>query len=136
MQLTREEFNRIRQLQWKLQYQGNKVYNTTVTVTDAQLFWLDFMRLVFAPKFKKQNGVATINTFDQTQPVLLTDDLQLVLPTNLETAMYFANNTTLPMKFTVNLSQRTTLVVSVILILILISLNIFYGNKYNFKNII
>lgn len=136
MRLTPEEFNRIRPVQWSLKNYGYKVFNTTINQTETKLFWLDFMRLVFAPKFKKQNGITEISIFDLTQPVLITDDLDLLLPTNLETAMYYANNTTLPMKFMVNISKTFILILSIVMIFILIALNIIYGERLNFKNII
>lgn len=136
MKLTIEEFNKIRPLQWHLKNYANKVYNTTANQTDTQLFWLDFMRLVFAPKFKSQYGITEITAFDQTQPVLLTDDLDLVLPTDIETAMYYANNKTLPCKFSINISMTLSVVIGIILIIVLVLLNVRYEHKFNFKNII
>lgn len=136
MRLTRAEFNRIRPLQWNLKQYGHKVYNTPMTQTETQLFWLDFIRLVFAPKFKRQYGITRIPTFDQTQPVLLTDDLNLVLPASLETAMYYANNPTVPMSFSINVSQLSALVVGIVLILGLLVLNVLYGNRFPTRFII
>lgn len=136
MRLTLEEFKRIRPLRWSLRSFGDKVYNTTINQTDTQLFWLDFMRLVFAPKFKKQYGVTNIASFDQTQPVLLSDDLELRLPTQLETAMYFANNDSVPMKFAFNISQMTIAIVAVLIIVLLIICNILFEKRLNSRNII
>lgn len=124
MFLTRDEFNRIRPLQWTIQNYGNTVYNTINGRTETQLFWLDFMRLVFAPKYTLQNGIITIDNFDQTQPVLLTDDLELILPNDIDLAMYYANNTTLPMKFIINIPKLIVLVMVLLTFIILIVLNV------------
>lgn len=123
MFLTRDEFERIRPLQWTLQNYGNKVYNTIGSRTETQLFWLDFMRLVFAPKYRKQYGIMTIQNFDKTQPVLLSDDLELIVPADIEMAMYYANNTTLPMNFVINTSQLVAMIVAFVAIAILIIWN-------------
>lgn len=136
MKLTLEEFNRIRPLQWHLKNYANKVYNTTINQTDTQLFWLDFMRFVFAPKFKSQYGITEITAFDQTQPVLVTDDLELVLPTDIETAMYYANNKTRPFKFSLNISKTIAMIVGILLIVVLVVLNVRFEKTFNFKNII
>ncbi|AUQ44018.1 putative Ac68-like protein [Esparto virus] len=120
MKLTLDEFNLIRPLQWTLVNYGNKVYNTTVDQIETQLFWLDFIRLIFAPKYKLQVGITSISNFDQTQPVLLTDDLELFLPTQLETAMYFANNQkSPPMRYALNINQLIILIIGIILMIIL-----------------
>lgn len=136
MKLTIEEFNRIRPLQWHLKNYANRTYNTIVSQTETQLFWLDFMRLIFAPKFKNQYGITEISSFDQTQAVLLTDDLNLVLPVDIETAMYFANNKTLPFNFSLKISKTVVMIVGILLICILIVLNVRYEKKFNFRNII
>lgn len=136
MKLTNEEFKRIRQLQWGLNEIGGKMYNTPSDSSQTQLFWLDFMKLVFAPKFKKQFGITHIDHFDVTQPVLMEDNLNLKLPTQLETAMYYANNTTLPMKFSIGISQTITFIVALVVLVALIVLNYMYDDKVRFKNII
>lgn len=136
MQLTLEEFNRIRPLQWRLRVYAGKAYNTPVDETQTQLFWLDFIRLVFAPKFKQQNGITKILQFDQTQPVLMTDDLNLILPTQMETAMYFANNKTLPMKFSIPVNQIVILVVAVTIIITTVVCNVLFANQLQWKLVI
>lgn len=136
MRLTLDEFKKIRKLQWNLRSFGNKTYNTTINQTETQLFWLDFMRNVFAPKFKKQFGLTYISDFDQTQPVLLTDDLELKLPTQLETAMYFANNVTPPVTFAFNISQSIVTGLAIVTLIIILILHVLYSKKINFKRII
>lgn len=121
MFLTREEFERIRPLQWSLKNYGNKVYHTIIGRSEVQLFWLDFMRLIFAPKYRNQYGVLNIEHFDQTQPVLLSDDLELILPNDIDLAMYYANNTTLPMHFSVHMPQMVVFIMSLILFVVLIA---------------
>lgn len=127
MFLTRNEFDRIRPLQWSLKNYGNEIYHTILDKTEIQLFWLDFMRLIFAPKYKNQNGVVNIENFDLTQPVLMSDEMELILPTDVNMAMYYANNTTLPMNFSINISQLTVMIASLVLFAILISLYFIYS---------
>lgn len=124
MFLTREEFNRIRPLQWSIRNYGEKIYNTIVGRSETQLFWLDFMRLIFAPKYQKQNGIMTIDNFDQTQPVLISDNLELILPNDIDLAIYYADNTTLPMKFIVNLPQLLIIALAILSFIILAILNV------------
>lgn len=136
MKLTSEEFKRIRPLQWSLKSFGKHVYNTTINQTETQLFWLDFMRLIFAPKFKTQFGIPSMENFDITQPVMITDDLELQLPTLVETAMYFANNKTLPMQFAVDIDQLFSVIGSIFLIIALIIAEHFTSKKIKFEKII
>lgn len=129
MKLTLEEFKLIRPVQWRLMNCGTGMYNTPINQTDTQLFWLDFMSLIFAPKFKKQNGVPLITSFDITQPVLITDDLELKLPTQVETAVYFANNTYAPVQFSFNIGQILVAIISILIIIILVISEHFIGKK-------
>lgn len=136
MKLTLEEFKRIRPVQWYLKNYGKYVYNTTINQTETQLFWLDFMRLVFAPKFKTQFGITSLADFDITQPVLITDDLELKLPTQLETAMYFANNKTPPVNFSININQMLVMIVCIAIFIVLIVGEHFVSKKIQFERII
>lgn len=136
MQLTLEEFIRIRPLHWHTRVYGGKTYNTPVDEIQTQLFWIDFLRLVFAPKFKSQNGVQQINNFDYTMPVLITDDRRLVLPTQMETAMYFANNQTLPMKFSIPIKQITILVLAIVIIITTVVCHALFNSKLQWHSII
>lgn len=137
MKLSLEEFNRIRPVQWHLINYGKRVYNTTINQTETQLFWLDFMSLVFAPKFKAQHGIPLIADFDITQHVLITDDLTLVLPTPLETAMYFANNLDgAPVEFAINIKQLTVLIISILAIVAVLVGEHYIGKKIHFQRII
>jgi len=137
MKLSEHEFNLIRPLQWTLVNHGAKVYNTTANPTQTRLFWFDFMRLIFAPKFKKQYGITRVDNFDSTQPVLLTDDLELRLPTQIETICYFANNMdTLPMKFSTHITKSMTLIIAIILIILIIGCDIVFGQRLPLKHII
>ncbi|KAI5630630.1 pif-6 [Venturia canescens] len=117
MKLTIEEFKRIRPLQWCLKEVDGKVYNTTINQTQTRLFWIDFMRLVFAPKYARQRGVTHIGDFEPDMPVLITNDLQLELPSVLETAMYYANNQTLPKIFSVSIPQLFILIIGIVFLL-------------------
>lgn len=129
MKLSEEEFNRIRPLQWSLHSTVDKVYNTTTTPIETQLFWFDFLRLIFAPKFKAQSGITKITNFDATQPVLLSDDLELLLPSQMETAMYFADNMKKPpIKFSINITKIIILVVTITIIFIILGIDIIWGN--------
>ena len=131
MRLTKQEFARIRPLQWVLREYGGVAYNSPVDQTSTRLFWLDFMRYVFAPKYAAQRGVTSINGFDTTQPVMLTDDLNLKLPTMLETAMYFANNQTLPSQtFVFNrLNCVTALMLAVVVFVALAVFHCYYSSS-------
>ena len=88
--------------------------NTPINQTFTQLFWLDFMRNVFAEKFKNQTGIQSIANFDITTPVLLSDDLELRLPTLLETVAYYANNKTPPVTFEIPISQTIVYILSML----------------------
>lgn len=115
MKLTDKEFKLIRPLEWSLHSFGGEVYNTTDT---PQLFWIDFMRFIFAPYYRKQRAIVRISKFDITQPVLLTADLQLTLPTELETVVYIAKNQkTLAKKFIVNLNAIVILILSILILM-------------------
>lgn len=92
MRLALDEFKRIRPLLWSVRQIGDNVYNTVIGETATRLFWLDFVRLVFAPKFRAQRAIARVDNFDVTQPVLLTDDLRLIVPRDIETVAYYADN--------------------------------------------
>lgn len=130
MHLTWQEFAKIRPLHWQLKYVGDMVYNTPASDVETELFWLDFIRLIFAPKYKQQYGVTSIQNFDQTQPVLITDSLELILPVEMETAMYYANNKTLPaFRFQTPFKQITVLIVAIVLMLILVAYD-FYRINY------
>lgn len=136
MKLTLEEFRRIRPVHWSLKSFGKNVYNTTVNQTETQLFWLDFMRLVFAPKFKDQEGVPNISTFDITQPVLMTDDLHLKLPTLIETAVYFAENKTPPVKFAFGISQLTVFILTILVVVLIVIAEHYVSKKIQFERMI
>lgn len=130
MRLTGQEFARIRPLQWVLREYGGVAYNSPADQTSTRLFWLDFMRYVFAPKYAAQRGVTSINRFDTTQPVLLSDDLNLKLPTMLETAMYFANNQTLPSQtFAFDWPNRTAALM--LAVIIYVALAVFHYYYYS-----
>lgn len=131
MRLSRQEFARIRPLQWVLREYGGVAYNSPADQTSTRLFWLDFMRNVFAPKYASQRGVTSINEFDATQPVMLSDDLNLKLPTMLETAMYFANNQTLPAQTFVfdRLNRTAVLTLAVVIFVALAMLHCYFSSS-------
>lgn len=133
MKLQKEDLNLIRKLDWSITDYGNRTYNTVSTPSQTKLFWIDFLTLVFAPKFASQKGVTNISTFDTTQPVLLTDDLELVVPTPLDTAWYFAINQHDPPKtFVLNgINYISTFIITTIILIILVFINMFYSSKNN-----
>lgn len=130
MKMTIEDFNKVRPLQWTIREYGSTIYNTPIDQTETRLFWLDFMRNVFAPKFSNQQAVTYIASFDVTQPVLMTDDLTLKLPTQLETVIYYADNKTLPKIFSINnVSNVTATFVGVVVLLILLVVSVVFSGE-------
>lgn len=128
MFLTQFEFNnKIRKFKWHIKEIGNKNYYTLHGETDTHLFWYDFMKNIFAEKFKNQQAITNISVFDITQPVFITKDFELLLPSELETINYFSqNNKSSPFdKFILNISHLT------IIILILLSFAVIFFRKYN-----
>lgn len=117
MHLTKAEFAQIRHLQWRLTTVGSVPYQTTASELDTRLFWLDFLRLVFAPLYASQSGVSQIGSFDITQPVLLGPGRNLLLPTTLESAMYYARNKRAPpVRFEGPYGQMPVLVAALIVL--------------------
>lgn len=92
MHLSREEFEQIRPLHWSLRTINNRAWYTLTSPVETELFWLDFVRLVFAPRFAKQDTVQEISEIDQRQPVLLSENLELVLPADMESAAFYESN--------------------------------------------
>lgn len=123
MFLTTTDFNKIRRINWKLQTIADKTYYTAVNEIDTYLFWFDFMRFIFAPKFKNQQGVSYIANFDTTQPVLLTTEFELKLPVLIESAIYYAENQNTKAPFSFAVSKNIILVVAQIALLICILWN-------------
>lgn len=135
MKLTRDEFNRIRKLNWIKREYGSAVYNTPATNREIQLFWHDFMLYVFAEKFKKQKLYTKIFEFDNQQPVLLNDSLHITLPNQLESIAYFADNVSKPPYLVqTNTYMFNSLLVSIILIIFLITFSVFYNTKNHMNN--
>lgn len=121
MIMSIEEFKRIRPVKWSLKTIGYKTYQTVNNQTDTQLFWIDFLRLVFIQKFRAQKGLTELQNIDITQPILIDPEtLDIQLPDQMETVAYFANNQE-PLKvlFNVNIPQIITLIVSIILFILL-----------------
>lgn len=126
MYLTAEEFAKIRPIEWVAKDIGGRLVNTPTNQTFTQLFWMDFVRYVFAPKFKRQSGVTSIASFDPTSPVLLSDELELQLPTPMETAMYYTDNAIgAPMKFAFPFSQLTALLVALLVLFAILLASLF-----------
>lgn len=123
MFLTRDEFKLIRPLQWTTREFGGRLYNTIINETETALFWYDFVRKVFAPRFARQWGVVNIANFDQTQPVLMTDALELKLPELLELAIYYTDNERAPFRFALRgIKQQYVLIVGLLALLILLTM--------------
>lgn len=92
MKLSVAEFKKIRTVQWCSKIMSNgTMYYTPIDNVSTNLFNLDLLRLVIAPKFKTQQAITNISNFDTTQPVILLPNLELKLSPDIETAMYFAN---------------------------------------------
>lgn len=75
------------------------------------------MRNIFAPKFASQIGILNLGEFDRRQPVLISDDLELYLPDNLEKIVYFAENKTLKAFAFPAVSQLSCLIGGLIIII-------------------
>jgi hypothetical protein len=118
MRLTNEEFKRIRPLEWCVKNIGGTMMNTPINQTFTQLFWIDFMRNVFAKKFKNQTGIQSIANFDTSTPVLLSDEMDLRLPTLLETVAYYADNKEPPVSFRVPIVQTIPYVLGMLILLV------------------
>lgn len=131
MKLTAEEFARIRPLTWQYTNVSDRVYQTTADAISTRLFWLDFLSLIFAPKFATQYGVPTLADFDVDQPVLMTDELELLLPTQAETAMYYADNLVPPFAaFSTGLSSSVVLSLALTAIAIVLALSVIVPPKW------
>lgn len=130
MFLTNDEFKRIRTLQWHTREFGGRLYNTITNETETALFWYDFIRYVFAPRFNSQWGVTNIANFDQTQPVLMTDSLELKLPDLLELTVYYSENKRSPFRFVLRgVKQTYALVVGILVTLTLLIVALFRGKR-------
>lgn len=119
MILTLEEFKKIRKLNWYTTKINNKLYNTT---NQSELFWLDFVKNVFLPYYKKQNAVLKINDFKLTDPVYITDGLELLLPTPLESAVYYAKSESGLLQFSFDMPQILIVFISILVYIISIIL--------------
>lgn len=133
MHLTKAEFLKIRPLNWTTQTINGKITYTTLS---PQLFWLDFVKFVFLPYFRQQNGITTITNFDINQPVVLFENLELKLSNTLESIVYFAKNQKLiTPTFNTYIPQLIILLFTFFAFLILFicsSLKIDFINEYKF----
>lgn len=95
MKLSVDEFKKIRTIQWSNRIMDDgTMYYTPIDEISTNLFNLDLLRLIIAPKFKTQQAVTNIPNFDPKQPVILLPNLELKVSPEVETAMYFANRST------------------------------------------
>lgn len=95
MKLSVDEFQKIRTIQWSNRIMDDgTMYYTPVDEISTNLFNLDLLRLIIAPKFKTQQAITNIPNFDPKQPVILLPNLELKVSPEVETAMYFANRST------------------------------------------
>lgn len=128
MILTEEQLNgQIRPLQWKLKEYNGKLYRTTLSMNDTQLFWIDFIRNIFVPLFSSQKAITRLPAFDTTTPVLLEDVTNnLYLSTQLESVVYYAKNKDSPacifMPFGNAVSALIALLISIVIIVLLVCL--------------
>lgn len=112
----------IRPLDWELRELNGVVYYTLSSDTQTRLFWYDFVRCVFAPRFAKQQAFPRLLNFDQAQPVLITDQLEIRLPPAMETVVYYAENRTPPARFEIPVSQNMVLGVAVVAVALICGL--------------
>lgn len=114
----------IRVLQWKLKEYNGKLYRTTLTMSDTKLFWIDFLRNIFAPLFARQRVITRLPAFDTSQPVLLEDSTNdLYLSTQFESVVYYSQNKDSPAcvflpPFDIN--SITALLVAIIIIVLIL----------------
>lgn len=124
MKLTIDELNMIRSLRWTKREFGDDIYNTPINMTHTQLFWFDFFKYIFSKRFSQQYALTEINNFDISQPVLLSDDYELVLPPSLETVnYYYENKKESPVRFSVNVLKIQVLIFSILALICLVVLN-------------
>lgn len=134
MKLSLAEFKKIRTLHWRMQAIGDKVYYTVSTQIETQLFWYDFIRYIFVPRFKKQNMINTISNFDQSQSVYITSDLELQLADPvMNLIFYYEENRTLPFKFFFPISQFIVLVIGITIIIITMLTNVLFDTNLHFS---
>lgn len=92
MRLTVEEFSALRPIQWTSRVSLDKrIYYTAVNATYTRLFNLDVLRKIIAPKFASQTAIVRLNNYNIDRPIVLRSDLELELPDDVETVVYFAN---------------------------------------------
>lgn len=86
MYLTRDELqNKIRPLNWTVKRISDiHWYWTPIDSTSNHLFWIDFFRNIFAERFGRQMTVTNIYNFDTSLTVMITQDLNLIVPSVLE----------------------------------------------------
>ncbi|MGI4816552.1 MAG: hypothetical protein ACRYE7_01010 [Janthinobacterium lividum] len=125
MRLTIEEFKTLRAVQWISRTScDDRVYYTPVNEVSTVLFNMDLLRKILVPKFSKQNTVVNIENFDVTVPMILRPDLTIELPTDFETAMFFAeqrlsdtNNSILSTRVSLNFTFVITIIIYSFIIL-------------------
>lgn len=136
MRLTPEQFQTIvkgRNFTWTKKDVGGVMYNSLTNQTDTKLFWLAFFKLVFLPKFKTQKAVTRISEFDMSQPVLITDELQLSAPTMVDTVFYFADYAESPMSFRTGIPITTVFFGALVFFFMFILLSFFVPNRTKFR---
>lgn len=136
MYLTEEEFKRIRgPFDYTIREINGVVYKTLTNIESIHLFWLDFLKYIFAPKYKRQDAIIDIPSFDLSYPVLITKDQNLLLPPILETAMHFSNNRNSQSPFILNHCRiLVVFIISIFILIGLLSVSIISSNKRLKKN--
>lgn len=120
MKLTQSEFQSIRPLVWTKQKFGTELYFTPTTIEDTKLFWHDFILNVFVKKFKSQNTITTMYNFDQTFPVRISENYDLVLPAIMEKIIYYADNQKMPLNFSIPVPMKLSLCFGVFVLVCLV----------------
>lgn len=129
MILSEKQLNKdIRLLQWRLKEYNGKLYRTTLTMSDTKLFWVDFLRNIFAPLFAQQRVITRLPEFDTSQPVLLEDSTNdLYLSTQLESVIYYSQNKDSPacvFRLPFDINSITALLVAIIIIVLILFVSI------------
>lgn len=129
MKLTVEEFNTLRPIQWTSRVSlDNRIYYTAVNATYTRLFNLDLLRKIIAPKFASQMAIVRLNNYNIDRPIMLRPDLELELPDDVETAMYFAkaveNRDDLTKNYNSKVTMQTVNIVAAVLFAIIALISI------------
>lgn len=124
---------------WSLKTYNDELYYTINDAVSVKLFWIDFLRNIFAKKFQNQYGIQNVSNFDLNEPVLIkVSNFDLKLPQILESIFYFSdykqNEKTFVIKnLTLKFSLIMTIIIYVILLVLILILPSFSTAKFMFE---